>query len=315
MIEKSYNQSLRALEKNLEKLRGLFEVGETGSIHQAARRLGVSQPTLSRSLKNLEEALGVTLLSRGTRGIKLTAAGETLHGFATRLLRESSDIERKLRVGHDSLAGRIQVGTYESIAVYFWPAFLRQLTLSHPGLMIALSTIDESRHYRMLKSDKLQLVVSVEPPADDHLFSTILYQDRFSLFSAQHAPWAQSDSVLDAPLIYVPTAVDGQGRTIQRLLEEAQVQPRCTYEVDTFEAAKALALEGIGVAVLPCKVAEKDRLAGKLAPTSLPRLPARGFGEHRICATVRRENRLEPRLRLLIREIKRSWHREVERVD
>jgi LysR family transcriptional regulator, benzoate and cis,cis-muconate-responsive activator of ben and cat genes len=83
---------------DLRELRYFVGVAEELSFTRAARRLHVSQPSLSVTMRQLEGRLGVTLLDRTTRRVALTPAGETLLAHARRVLEASSSLERALRV-------------------------------------------------------------------------------------------------------------------------------------------------------------------------------------------------------------------------
>src|SRR4051812_10233584 len=91
-----------------------------------------------------------------------------------------------------------------------------RLATRHPGLEVAVSTIDESLHERRLRRGNLQLIVSVEPTSNHRLFSTVLCEDCFQLFAAPGSPSVYGAAASGAPLIYVPSARDRTGQTLQR---------------------------------------------------------------------------------------------------
>src|SRR4026208_479458 len=105
----------------LTELRCVVAVAETRHFGHAAERCHVSQPSLSASVKNLEEELGITLFERGKRGVFLTEAGEQLGAQAGRA-REGAERGKTVgRQGRDPLKGVLRLGIIHTIAPYLLP--------------------------------------------------------------------------------------------------------------------------------------------------------------------------------------------------
>src|SRR4026208_2401271 len=102
----------------LTELRYVVAVAETRHFGHAAERCHVSQPSLSASVKNLEEELGVTLFERGKRGVFLTEAGEQIVAQARRALEEADRGRTVARQGRDPLKGGGRLGSIHHIAPY-----------------------------------------------------------------------------------------------------------------------------------------------------------------------------------------------------
>ena len=99
----------------LRQLEYLVAVGETGSVTLAAENLGVSPPTVSAAISQLEAELGVTLLNRTTRSLGLTEAGRTLLEGARRVLEEAAQVDDAVRHGADNLSGRVRIGARDGL--------------------------------------------------------------------------------------------------------------------------------------------------------------------------------------------------------
>src|SRR5277367_2838939 len=125
-----------------QELAVFVRAAETGSFSRAARELGLSQPSVSRIIGELEARLGVTLFLRTTRRINVTDAGALFLDRAREIVAELEDAEDAAR-GVDSLRGAIRLalpvvyGTREIIPRL--PAFLRQ----HPALTVEMTVSDE----------------------------------------------------------------------------------------------------------------------------------------------------------------------------
>jgi LysR family hydrogen peroxide-inducible transcriptional activator len=111
-------------------------VAEARSFRQAAELCGVSQPSLSAQLAQLEDALGVRLFERDHRRVLLTAAGEGLIARARRILGETDDLVDAARRLGDPLAGTLRIGVIPTISPYLLPTVVRALRRSHDRLVV-----------------------------------------------------------------------------------------------------------------------------------------------------------------------------------
>lgn len=111
-------------------------VAQARSFRQAAELCGVSQPSLSAQLAQLEQALGVRLFERDHRRVLPTAAGEALVARARRILAETEDLVDAARRLGDPLAGTLRVGVIPTISPYLLPAVARALHRAHERLAV-----------------------------------------------------------------------------------------------------------------------------------------------------------------------------------
>lgn len=304
------------LELHLEKLRGFVIVAELGSIHRAARRLKISQPALTRSMKVLEAAVQMRLFSRSNQGIVLTPAGKILEKFCQKLRLDLEDLSTRLQNPKTDLAGRLTVATYESLGVYFWPSFLRNFHKRHPSIHINLVTHDERENWSLLQSEMIHLIVDAEPMSSAQIESAILYRDRFDLFASktmQERFQLKSEIAPEAcrgiPFIYVTKAVDKDGLTIKQHLENYGIEHPLQFSLDSFVTVEAFALEGQGIAVLPKRLAARELERKQILPLRVRGMPKNGFGEHRFCASYLLKNREDVRIKALVQELKTHFQK------
>lgn len=93
-----------------KKLRYFVTVSQLGSFSEAARRLHIAQPALSRHVKDIEESLGVPLLVRDARGVKLTDEGERLLTHALDVLHRLESLPRLVGTRSPTISGRVSIG-------------------------------------------------------------------------------------------------------------------------------------------------------------------------------------------------------------
>lgn len=119
-------------------LDAFVSVAESGSFRQAARDLGVSQPTISARIRHLEAVLGVSLFHRTTRRVVITEAGERLRGRVERMILETRALVREFREEAHLGRGRVVVGASPSAAAAFLPGVLGEFQRRHPEIEVVL---------------------------------------------------------------------------------------------------------------------------------------------------------------------------------
>ena len=124
------------IDLSLRQLQYVVAVADTLGFRRAAERCGVSQPTLSVQIQQLENVLGVTLFERDRSGVLLTAAGEEVVTRARRVLVETEDLLAAATRARDPFAGTFRVGVIPTIAPYFLPEVTQVLAKAYPALRL-----------------------------------------------------------------------------------------------------------------------------------------------------------------------------------
>lgn len=154
---------------HLEQLDIFVAVAETGSTTAAADRVHLSQPAVSRNLKQLEEDLGVDLFDRSGRGLTLNAAGRALLPKA-KAMREMADRTREeTRQAAEREFFDLRIGTVDSIATYLFPDVVDTLKGTYPELELKLYTRRTSRLLDDVRAGELDVAIvaySGPPPVD-----------------------------------------------------------------------------------------------------------------------------------------------------
>ena len=119
-------------------IRSFLAVSETGSLSAAARKLGVSQPTLSRDMQALESVSGLNLFKRTTRGLQLTQSGQSLVEAAARMATAADDFNRQASGMSTELEGSVRISANEIVGIFLLPAVLKSFRDLHPGVQIEL---------------------------------------------------------------------------------------------------------------------------------------------------------------------------------
>ncbi|NMZ67709.1 LysR family transcriptional regulator [Pseudomonas peli] len=124
------------------QLRAFLETAETGSLSAAARKLGQSQPTLSRQVAALELALGVTLFERVGKTMALTTTGQELLGHARVMGAAAHELGLAAAGRSEEVEGVVSVATSDAVAAYLMPKILLQIRQAAPGIQVEVVASD-----------------------------------------------------------------------------------------------------------------------------------------------------------------------------
>lgn len=275
----------------LTHLRYFQTIATCGSLTAAARVLKVSQPTLTVAMKNLEERLGTTLLLRERTGVRLTTTGEELlrHTHDVFALLERAEQQIKGLEADD--IGSFVVGCHESLGAYFLPDFLVTFLREAPRIEVTLWNGTSAAVQRAVLDRQVHFGIVVNPPPHPDLVIVEMFHDAVDFFVATDiesspasgrlrrgpavaAPGAeQMEQMLRrGPLIFAGRVQ--QCQHIIDVLAERSLLPLRLLPCGDFELVKSLTLAGIGVGLMPRRVAAYNQ-EGKLRRLhdSLPNFP------------------------------------------
>lgn len=259
---------------DLTQLRYFRTIAECGSMTAAARLLRVSQPTITVAVKNLEEELKTTLLARSRSGVTLTSTGQELLRYAHEVLHLVERAEQAILGLEIDDAGRFIIGCHESLGAYFLPEFLLRLLNDAPRIEVSLWNGTSAAVEDAVLARQVDFGIVVNARAHSEMVIVELFRDAVDVFVAAHLLENTEPRALlrGRPLVFAGR-VD-QCRTLVDELATAGLLPSRLLSCGDLELTKSLALAGVGVALLPRRVAAYGQ-RGKLVrlDPSLPFFP------------------------------------------
>jgi len=242
---------------DLRHLKYFIAVAEEQNIGRAATRLHISQPPLTRQIQQLEEELGVRLLTRTPRGVELTQAGALFLEEARniRAIVEQAT-ERTQRAGQGKL-GRLDVGIFGTAILDAIPKLLLAFRQAHPEVKIVLHTMNKGEQIEALRQRRITVgfnrMVAPLPDIETKLVAT----ENLLLAVSHSHPLAAQDSVRfpqlrEHPLVLFPTGTRPNFiDKVMTLCHEAGFEPDISHEVGDAITGVALAAGGFGACLVP----------------------------------------------------------------
>jgi len=190
----------RLSDLSLRQLEYVVAVADTLGFRRAAERVGVSQPTLSAQIQQLEGVLGISLFERDRRGVLLTAAGEEVVARARRVLVEVEDLLASATRARDPFVGTFRVGVIPTIAPYYLPEVTAVLAGAFPRLRLVFREEKTEETVRDLRSGALDAgLVALEADLGE-LEHAEVFRDRFVVALPEGHPLAKKKRIAEADL-------------------------------------------------------------------------------------------------------------------
>lgn len=269
-------------ELDVQTLRIVRAIADTGSITGAAATLGFSQPAISQHLRRLEARFGVAIVERVGRGIRLTEAGRVLARHAPAVTLAVDAAAEELAQLRGLRTGVVRLVAFPSASPVVVPRLIAALAAAHPGLSLTYLEAEPPEAVEAVREDRADIALTFSYPGDrddPHRTSARGLEvrsagrdDLMLVLPAGHA------AVRDVGELSGETWIAGCPRCRGHLLElcgRAGFTPRIGYETDNYVAVEGLVAQGIGVATLPRMALESFPLLPGIVTAPLPAAEAR----------------------------------------
>jgi DNA-binding transcriptional LysR family regulator len=241
-------------------------------VSRAAEALYLTQPALTARLKALEAELGVDLLVRTTRGVRLSDAGKEFLPYAQRALEAVSDGKHFLAELARGGAGRLAIGVAPAVSTSVLPSMLSRFRAEHPNVQLAVRTGHSEEILEMVLREQVELGL-VRELRHPEIVGTPLYEDELVLVVEPNHAFARRRRVKVADFASEHLILFDNTSTYHELtstlFRQAGVVPRGVMELDTIDAAKKMVEQGLGVALLPYTAVAGELASGRLASARL----------------------------------------------
>jgi DNA-binding transcriptional LysR family regulator len=238
---------------SLRLLRYVTAAADCANVTEAARRLQISQPSVSAAIAELEQMLGVTIfVQHHAKGVTLTPAGQRLIDEARLLLRHAEEFSKTAEALGDTDRGEIALGCFPTIAARFMPSLMLEFSARHPLISLRLEEGDQEQLIRDLAQGRIEMAISYSYGVPSGFDTTPLMSlDPVVALPASHRLARAGDVSLTElerdPFIFNDDPL--VSAYITSLFESLGLQPNIALRLRSFELIRGLVGRGHGYAI------------------------------------------------------------------
>ncbi len=223
----------------IRHLRYFLAVAEAGSFSRAADRLGISQPSVSQQIRDMEAGLRLSLFQRRGKRILLTPAGLVFQEHAQVILKQLETLHRELANEPDQFRGSLHIGVVPILNVPLMPHLLGLFAAAHPGLSLIVEEISSTEIETALEEGRMDVGLGFLTRHSPNLHYERLCKDAFSLIVANDHPWAKRSLIPltdlhQQRLLQLPKSFVMR-RMTDEICQKHQVRPRTVAEINAIE--------------------------------------------------------------------------------
>jgi len=241
---------------DLATLNAFIAIAELGSFSEAAERLHLTQPAVSKRIASLEQQLSVRLFDRLGREVSLTEAGRALLPRAYQILNVLDDTRRALTNLNGEISGHLTLATSHHIGLHRLPPLLRAFTRAHPQVALDIQFLDSEVAYEEVLHGRAELaVITLAPETREPVHAVAVWDDPLDFVAAPEHPLARSKAISLADVAHHPAVFPG-GNTfthhiVRRLFEAQGLTPNIAMSTNYLETIKMMVSIGLAWSVLP----------------------------------------------------------------
>lgn len=246
---------------DLRQLSYFLEVARHGSFSKASEKLHLSQPTLSKMVKNLEEELGLLLFERSTRRIHLTDAGEVVQAHAQHIMRSFENLDSALTEMKQIKTGHFTLGLPPVIGASFFPKIIARFHQLYPNVRIQLVEEGGKLVEQALLEGEIDLGVVVLP-VDEEMFEIVpLVERELMLVVNPEHTLARKNQVSLLDLTEESFILFRKGFALHDRVREACIrsgyEPTVAYESAQWDFISEMVTANMGISLLPETICTK----------------------------------------------------------
>lgn len=264
---------------NLNSLRLFTAVAEQGGFSAASRSLRVSQPAVSKAVRQLEGDLGAQLLLRSARGVTLTEQGGELLAHARVIFGEERAAEDALAAMRGLTRGSLRIGSSLTLASHFVPPILGAFHARHPAIELTLVARNTRGVLESLLANSVELGVVEGPIRHPRVEVSPWVEDTLVAVVAPGHPLTRIRPLRAARLVQELFLIREEGAgtrdVVLAALRNRRLTPSRLFEVSDNEALKQLAAAGVGFAILSRMAVRAEVARGELAELAVADLALR----------------------------------------
>jgi LysR family hydrogen peroxide-inducible transcriptional activator len=222
---------------------------------KAAEHCLVTQPTLTKQVKKLEDEIGISIFDRKKTPLEPTVLGETIVLKARFILREVHQLKELVNDEKENLTGTFKIGIIPTVAPYLIPLFAMNFANKYPLTQLIFKEMKSEDIVEALNSDQVDMGILVTPLEEQNLREVPLYNEPFTVFASQNHPLAKKsfvtkNQIAQAEGLWLLNEGNCFRNQVLNICKESANQP-FTYESGSIETIKNLIQNNDGFTLVP----------------------------------------------------------------
>jgi DNA-binding transcriptional LysR family regulator len=263
---------------NLDQLRIFQAVAQSRSFTRAADLVHLTQPGISKHIKQMEAYFGVPLFDRSGKRVTLTEAGTLLFGATQEIMATINAAERRIDDLKGMRGGKLRLGTSFPIGVYLLPSVLARFRQLYPAVEVALDIALSDTIGPKLLANEIDLGLVSYEPHDPRLVAREFMTDELIVIVPRHHAWAKKRQVRPEELAGETFIVAARGAGTRTVIEERLkalgIVLQNVMEFGNLEGVKHAVEAGLGISIQARSVVEREITAGSLRALKLEGMDA-----------------------------------------
>jgi DNA-binding transcriptional LysR family regulator len=276
----------RYKQNRCQQLRGFCYAATLGSVSKAAKRMGLSQPSVSQQIRSLEDELAVTLFTRRGSKMRLTQDGELLLKLARPLVEKLEHLDKEFKHQREELEeGYVQVAAGGSTILYLLPKYVDAFRRAYPKIEVRLHNVTGAEGLSQLRAGMVDFAVGplLDVP-DDLAFHPVISYEPVVITCVGH-PLARKKKLSLEELSHYPLILPPRNlstwHVVDRAFREHGLQYQVAMEIGGWEAIKLYVALGMGISIISS--------IGLTGEEELEIIPAKEFFPQRMYGVVVRK--------------------------
>jgi len=249
---------------NIHQVHIFNMAAKTLSITKTAKKLHLSQPSVSIQIKDLEDSLNVRLFDRINRKISLTDAGSVFFDYSERLFDLIDEINGAMSEFSSGDVGKLVIGASNTVGIYVLPKYLGEFREMYPKVEISLMILNRHEAVEQCVAGELDFAFLQEPPKHPDLHPDFFMKDELLIVCSPKHRWADRKFLTKEMLVSQPEPIilreEGSGtrNIIEFVFKRFGIERNVTMELSSSEGIKRAVEANLGVAVLSKNVIETE---------------------------------------------------------
>lgn len=268
----------------LQQLEALAALVEERSFSDAAKKMMLSQPSLSKHIRNLEIFANAGLINRTKSGISLTSEGSVLYAYAKKILKLRGEAREKILSLQNTASGNISVGTSTIPSTYILPSVLTGLRKEYPDIQVRILSGDSEDVLEMILGSQVEIGFIGKHTQDSRLTCEPIWEDELILVAPKGHRMGEYKAAKVEDIIHEPFVLREKGSGTRSVIEDYlkthNLPPLSRFnlacELGSSEAVKEAVISGLGISILSIHAVKRELKEGLVV-----RVPLHGPRMHR----------------------------------